>query len=609
MEHSRVSAAALSAAAILCVTLAGGTIRPAAMTAAERADQAQERTTRLQIDFIALQADGTPARQLAPEDLELRVDGRQRQIRSLRRVTAAAAPVSQVPAPYGTSVDTASGRTFVLVVDQDSFAPGRERPLRDAVNGLMESLGEHDYATLVTLPYGGVVAPMSNDHGRIMRAVAGITGQRSSTETGSQMACRTRIILESVENYLSDLRGRVMPTSVILFTGGLAAPRRDAPMALAPGMCELQSELFRRVGVAAGAARANFFVAQPDDIAVSRGANESISGAGYLGSDNPLEGIEHLAGVTRAERVPLVKVGTGALARIAEQTSAYWVAEIDAQPNDRSERSVRLDIRAVREGVTVHARPEITFVPPPASVRVRGTVAEMLVSQEAFSELPLHAAAFTVAPPTQTGAALESRVQVVAVIEPGERGTRLTSAGAVLVDKSGTVVGRWNASDANESPLMGALLVPPGQYRLRAAAVDSNGRAGAVDYPVDASLVPVGALRLGALVMGLSRDGQLSPRLSFGDEPAALAAFDIYGSEGDRPVRAVIEVARSLDGPAVLSIPLTLTRLGAVRYMAIGTVPLGALPAGDYVVRGTVSVEGGASGRTVRTLRKETRQP
>lgn len=565
----------------------------------------QERTTRLQIDFTALQADGAPVRQLAPEDLELKVDGRQRQIRSLRRVTAAGTPQSQLPAPYGMSSGTLTGRAFVLVVDQDSFAPGRERPLRDAVNGLMESLGEQDFVTLVTLPYGGVLAPMSNDHGRVMRAMAGITGQRSSTESGSQMACRTRIILESLENYLSDLRGRTIPTSLILFTGGLAAPRRDAPMALAPGMCELQSELFRRVGVAAGAARANFFLAQPDDIAVSRGGGESISGAGYLGSDNPLEGIEHLAGVTRAERVPLVNVGTAALARVATHSSAYWVAEIDAQPGDRTERSQRLEVRTLRDGITIHARPEITFVPPRAAVRVRGTVGEMVLSQEAFPELPLHAAAFAVAPPTQTGAALESRVQVVAVVEPGERGTRLSSAGAVLVDTSGAVVARWTAPDANESPLMGAMLVPPGQYRLRVAAVDKDGRAGAVDYPVDASLVAVGALRLGALVLGLSREGQLSPRLSFGDEPAALAAFDIYGSEGERPVRAVLEVAMSLDGPAVLSIPLTLSRLGTVRYMAIGTVPLGALPAGDYVVRGAVSVEGGASGRTVRTLRKE----
>jgi hypothetical protein len=571
------------------------------------AEIAQERTTRLQIDFTALDPDGTPTRRLAPEDLDVRVDGRQRQVRALRRVSAARAPATLVPPPYGTSADSAEGRAFVLVVDQDSFAPGRERPLRDAVNGLMESLGEQDYATLVTLPYGGVVAPLSNDHRRVMQAVAGVSGQRSSVETGSQMACRTRIVLESIENYLTSLRGRTMPVTVVLFTGGLAAPRRDAPMALAPGMCELQSELFRRVGVAAGAARANFFVAQPDDVVVSRGSGESISGAGFLGSDNPLEGIEHLAGVTRAERVPLVNVGSAALARVATQSSGYWVAEIDAQPSDRTERSLRLEVRALREDITVHARPEITFAPPRTSVRVRGTVGEMLLSQEAFPELPLHASAFTVAPPTPTGAAPDNRVQVVAVVEAGERGTRLSSAGAVLVDKNGAVVGRWNASDANESPLMGAMLVPSGQYRLRVAAVDSDGRAGAVDYPVDASLVPVGSLQLGALVMGLSREGQLSPRLSFADEPAALAAFDIYGTAGERPVNATIEVALSLDGPSVLTIPLTLTRLGAVRYMAIGTLPIGALPAGDYVVRGLVSIEGGASGRTVRTLRKDTR--
>jgi hypothetical protein len=41
----------------------------------------------------------------------------------------------------------------------------------------------------------------------------------------------------------------------VLFTAGLAALRRDAPMGLSPGMCELPVEHFRRVATAAGAAQ------------------------------------------------------------------------------------------------------------------------------------------------------------------------------------------------------------------------------------------------------------------------------------------------------------------------------------------------------------------
>ena len=50
------------------------------------------------------------------------------------------------------------------------------------------------------------------------------------------------------------------PLTLVLFTAGMAAPRRDAPMALAPGMCELLVDQFRRITTAASAARANFYV-------------------------------------------------------------------------------------------------------------------------------------------------------------------------------------------------------------------------------------------------------------------------------------------------------------------------------------------------------------
>ena len=72
----------------------------------------------------------------------------------------------------------------------------------------------------------------------------------------------------------------------------------------------------------------------------------------------------------------------------------------------------------------------------------------------------------------------------------------------------------------------------------------------------------------------------------------------------DRQPDARVEVARDLDAPALVTLPLVLTRADAGRVVASGTVPLGALPPGDYVVRGVVRLESGETGRVVRTLRK-----
>jgi hypothetical protein len=87
-------------------------------------------------------------------------------------------------------------------------------------------------------------------------------------------------------------------------------------------------------------------------------------------------------------------------------------------------------------------------------------------------------------------------------------------------------------------------------------------------------------------------------------EPTAIAYFDIYGGAAGLPVTARAEIARDVDGPPLVTLPLALTRADAGRVVASGTVPLGALPAGDYVVRGVVRLETGETGRVTRTLRK-----
>ena len=64
-------------------------------------------------------------------------------------------------------------------------------------------------------------------------------------------------------------------------------------------MCELPETLFNQVGQAAGAARAQFYVIRPGDAA--DGGNVALRET-VAGSDNPIAGIDHLAGVTGGKR-------------------------------------------------------------------------------------------------------------------------------------------------------------------------------------------------------------------------------------------------------------------------------------------------------------------
>jgi hypothetical protein len=555
------------------------------------------------VDFTVVTSTGMPVTDLAASEVEIRVDGRTRRVRHLRSVSAAPAPAADAPSlapPYGTNGGRNSGRTFLLVVDAESFIAGREQPLRNAVDGLLDQLIRTDRVMLVQVPYGGTRLAMTTEHARLRSAMAGIVGQRPRDETGSAMSCRTRLVLEALRDTLEPFRGTPDPIVVVVFTAGLAAPRRDAPMARAPGMCELQPMDFQRVTAAAGAARANFYLVHPDDLPGNVGRSvEGIAGTGFAGSDNPLEGIEHLAGVTAAQRVPLIASGNVALDRVAKEASGYYAAELEPERTDTDGKSKPLTVRVGRRGAIVHARPAITF--SLASRRASGsrlTASEMLLMPEGFPDLPVRAAAYTM------NASTDGRLKVVVVADVLDVTVPIAQAAAALVDAGDRVVARWSAPQAGESPLVGAMLVPSGPYRLRVAAVDTEGRAGAADYLFEAGLTPVGPLSLGSIVLGLSRDGTLTPRLEFGNEPSAVASFEIGGGMAGTPVTAVLEVARTPDGPPVIAVPLAITSTGEQRFLAMGTVVVGALPAGDYVVRGIIRLDDGTTGRVVTTLRK-----
>src|SRR5919109_3852491 len=236
---------------------------------------------------------------------------------------------ARVPPPYGSNDAVSAGRRFLLIIDQESFAAGREQLFREAIEGLLAQFTPADRAMVAALPYGGVLTGSTSDIARIRLAAGRITGQGARGETGSALACRTGRFLESLEGLLRTSGIQSAPQTLILFTSGLAAPRRDAPAGLGPGMCELRVELFRSVATAAGAARTNVYVMEPADIGIgtSLARATTIGGLGDIGSDNPLEGIENLAGVTGGIRLPLDASGTQSLFRVAKESSAYYVAE------------------------------------------------------------------------------------------------------------------------------------------------------------------------------------------------------------------------------------------------------------------------------------------
>ncbi|HEX9368047.1 MAG TPA: hypothetical protein VF921_15560 [Vicinamibacterales bacterium] len=588
---------------VVCM-LAGLAAGPADFVSARQVRPAGERPPGLTVDFAAVQADGTPVADLQSSEVEVRVNDKVRVIRSLRRVSTGSVSTApgaiRVAPPYGTNDNVTVGRHFVLLVDQESFAAGGQQLLIDAVEGLLPQLTPADQAMVVALPYGGVKVPFTSDTMRIRLAMAAVTSQGSRNETGSELACRTARFLESLEAFLQAQPGRGSPLTVVLFTAGLAAPRRDAPMALAPGMCELLVNQFRRITTVASLARANVYLMQPADIGMTGArTRESIAGVGFLGSDNPLEGIESLAGVTGAARLPLDATGTGSLLRVARETSAYYEAELEPERGEIFGRTRSLGVKVARRGVTVRARPEITFIETPRA-GTRLAVSDLLGATDPLTDVRLRVGGFTV----REG---DGKLRVGVLVEPVDPAATLASVAAILIAGDDRIVGRWFSKDASERPLLGAMAAPPGTYRLRVVALDTAGRPGAAEEVIEAGLTTVGPLSLGSLMLGVSRPDGMKPQLEFSSEPTAIASFDIYGGAAGLRMSATLEVARDLDGPALVTMPLALKRADEGRVVATGAAPVGALPPGDYVVRGIIRLEDGTTGRVTRTLRKKAR--
>lgn len=559
------------------------------------------------IDFLAFGADGRPITDLGAGEVRLKVNGRRRNIRSMQWIQVAAPtiegaePPVLIPPPFGSNTRSDAGRAVIIALDDESLRTGREAPLRRAVNRFLDALAPRDRVALVTMPYGGVKVDFTNEHDKVARSLSTISGQTTRGEDGSEAACRTRRTLESLRGLLEGLGLPESPTTVMFFTTSLSGPRRDAPVSMAPGRCELKAELFQQVGIAASNARAQFYLIQPEDPALVLGAvqTENIAGAGFKGSDNPFEGIEHLSGATGARRLHLSTAGDDTLLAILHETTGYYLAAFEPDAGDRNGLRHRIELEAMRGAAAIRVRPEL-LIERADSRKPASTPQTMLRAPKVFRDLPLRAAGYV-------SRESDGKVKVIVMAEPIEPGVQIRSAASAIFDENGRLTAQSTADDSalSATPVITGLVAPAGDYRLRVAATDAEGRTGTADFDLAAELVPAGPLAVSSVMVGLSRGGGFSPRLVFGTEPVALAYMEIYGDTNGAPVSIALEIATTPNGPAALSIPGAVADTRATdRRIATAAIPIGGLPPGDYIVRAVISMEGHPAGRVSRTIRK-----
>jgi hypothetical protein len=100
-------------------------------------------------------------------------------------------------------------------------------------------------------------------------------------------------------------------------------------------------------------------------------------------------------------------------------------------------------------------------------------------------------------------------------------GVKIAAVSYALIDGAGRSAAAWDAdaADVSTSPVISAMEVAPGAYRLRVAAIADDGRMGAVDYEFQTNLANAGPLKSSDLMLGQMRETTFAPQIDFQMNP------------------------------------------------------------------------------------------
>jgi hypothetical protein len=557
-----------------------------------------------QVVVRAVSRDGQPLLDLKPGEVSIRVDGNEREVKALElkrpaeAAPAGAAPAAPAPAaaalppPYaingGGDAGGGGGRELILLVDDEGIAPGRENGVRQAITALVGTLSPADRVGLMAMKQGGLNVPLSAQHGAVLEALPKVIGTGSSGETAVNLACRTKPMLGTLEGLF---RGAPPQRTIVFFSPGIAPVTADQ-MRTRSGdentLCQIRSNDMENLSRAAAASPAEFIVVYHSE-GLANSANISSSQSG----------LENVAGTTGGEVVRLTGTGESAGTRVGQSAGFYYVATLEGGGSGQVRR---VDARVNRDGVRVTARP---MTAASAETAKAGSPRDMIRTLTVFREVTIRAAGFVSRMPADGKQQNPNDLKVVALFEPDDPTLKLSAAMIGLFDDKGSLKAQWTAqpNELSRSPVIAALTVAPGHYRMRVAATDTNGKGGTTDYDLTAQLPEAPPLKMSNMLLGVGQGG-FAPKLAFTSaDAAAIGLIEMYNVAKDAKIEATFEVLKGTEvmgsGQGTVG-----NGPGDDARIAYGGFGIATLEPGDYTMRATINVDGKQAGVATRTLRK-----
>jgi len=643
---------------LIATTVIGARAQMPAPTPEAAAQRFSTRADIVLVDVAVLDNRGRPVTDLTAADFSVSVAGRPRPIQSAQFVvsnpaTSIAAPATPRDAGSTTNTLAGSGRLLLIVVDEANLRFGAGRAVVRSAEGLLSRLAPGDLVGVLKFPGGGGVEFTTN-RTRVIESLGQVTGRNqpslglsvrvylaeaadlerggrgewtdallrecgqpsggpdyevcvSAMETSASDVLQTesakaRDTMRRLEAVIKGLAAAQAPVNLVFISEGLFLGRDPA--------------LLTGISAAAANARVTLNVVRPAPElfgAAERGAPPSLS----LDDAHKL-GLEMLAGTLRGGFYQVSGNGAAAFDRISMEWSGHYLLGIAPLDEDRTGRERRLRVEVNRKGLTVRGRPHFV-VREDADEAPLGAPAQLqriLAAPLATPGLPIKVATYNL-----TNEA-DDRVRVLISAEIGEgmATTADLNVGVLVLDANGTVV-RNSAGAGPISPVdsrspspglyLTSVVLPPGEYSLRLGAIDATGLAGSVHHPIAARLTPTaGGLHLSDLIVapapGPGQVPQVSPSAVIADQRLTVV-LEGRLADAARLARVVVrfEVTKEERDPAIVQAAASPATSSDTRRTFSGSLGVGAVPPGEYLLRAVIAEDGGRETTMVRPFRLE----
>ena len=608
------------------------------------AQEPQRPTFRTGIDLLTLDVAivdtrGVPVSNLQAGDFTVTVGGKPRKVVSARPYEAgranagAGSSVAEMTARHFSTAG--AGRLITFVIDRESIQSGAGRPMLSAGATVIDALEPTDAASLVQLP--GIRVSPTREHDRVRAALAETTGampreswqwhiewdealgiERGDKQLLAQVlyrecraprpmdpaapeGCDKGIVAQSIEMLLN-ARSRVQDTlanlaKVVDDLAQLRGPRHL--IFISGGLLFDQSlltdyNIFARRAESAGiVVHAIHVDAEPFDSATSRRVITSSFGSRELA-----QGLTTMAGMTGGSFYAATGSGAGVFERIASAITTMYQLGIEISAADVEGKPSEIKISVNRAGVSVRG-PSHAVLPREESRA--GSAAALLEQPTDIGTLPIRVTAYT----TRGDEPSVLRVVVAAEITAGRTASSVDWAFSVLNAGNTVATGgrKAEAPAADDWVVTATTKLVPGRYRLRFAALASDGRAGVIDVPCTVGLRAADPLQLSDLVIGTAEQGRLVPRSRIANGSDVRMLIESMSADEARveKSRIVLEVIPAGSAEAVKRLLMSVrTSESSTILLNEGIIEAGSLPPGRYVASAIATIDNEPVGRVTR---------